>query len=72
VFNESPDRLLFVTAYGNMDSPREKFHDWEVKHKTNPTLETVYDMLERLGYQTSHEELQLIDGTHELYEEEKQ
>jgi ParB family transcriptional regulator, chromosome partitioning protein len=69
VFNESPDRLLFVTAYGNMDSPSEKFHDWEVKHKTNPTLETVYDMLERLGYQISHEELQLIDGTHELYEE---
>lgn len=69
-FDASPERVLFVAAYGNLDSVNERFINWQGKHERNETLETVYDMLERLGYQISHEELQLIDGTHELYEAE--
>lgn len=68
-FDASPERVLFVAAYGNLDSVNERFINWQGKHERNETLETVYDMLERLGYQISHEELQLIDGTHELFEE---
>lgn len=68
-FDASPERVLFVAAYGNLDSVNERFLNWQGKHERNETLETVYDMLERLGYQISHEELQLIDGTHELFEE---
>lgn len=68
-FDASPERVLFVAAYGNLDSGNEKFLNWQGKHERNARLETVYDMLEQLGYQISHEELQLIDGTHKLYEE---
>lgn len=69
-FDASPERVLFVAAYGNLDSVNERFINWQGKHERNETLQTVYDMLERLGYQISHEELQLIDGTHELYDAE--
>lgn len=69
-FDASPERVLFVAAYGNLDSPNERFSNWQGKHERNGSLETVYDIFEQLGYQISHEELQLIDGTHEIYEEE--
>ena len=70
VFAASPEKVLLVATYMLLDSPTEKFHSWQCRHWGNKGLETVYDILERLGYQISHEELQLIDGTHELYEEE--
>ena len=66
-YESSPERVLFITAYGNLDSVNDHFHDWSGNHKRNERLETVYDILKRLGYQISHEELQLIDGTHEMY-----
>jgi len=66
-FYASPERVLLVFAYANMDSKHESFQDWNGRYERNRTLLSIYAMLERLGYPVSDEERAYIDGTHELF-----
>ncbi|WP_371380874.1 ParB/RepB/Spo0J family partition protein [Sporomusa aerivorans] len=62
-----PERHLLVTAYLMLDSAHATYYGWDNRHEDNKELNTVYDFLEKLGYEASKEEQSLRDGTHELY-----
>ncbi|MCF8017811.1 MAG: ParB/RepB/Spo0J family partition protein [Vallitaleaceae bacterium] len=64
-----PERHMFVATYLSLDSENEHYYDWNNRHDTNESLDTVYDFLEKLGYEMSDEEKSMRDGTHELFEE---
>lgn len=64
-----PERHLLITAYLALDSGREHYYDYySNQHRNNEDLNTVYDFLEKLGYETSDEERSLRDGTHMLFQ----
>lgn len=62
-----PERLLFLSAYLGMDSSGQDYHTWDRKYRSNETLDIIYSLLEKLGYEMSDEEKSLQDGTHELF-----
>lgn len=71
---ESPKALLVLTYVKSGDTAGEVCYgnSWNEQYppySKNSVLELVYEFLEKLGYQISTEEQQLLDGTHELYAE---
>lgn len=63
-----PERHMLIATYLSLDSENEHYYDWNNRHDTNEALDTVYDFLEKLGYEMSDEEKSMRDGTHELFE----
>ena len=70
-FKEEPARVTLITAWSSLDSNEDYYdarnYDFTIDHKVNPTLDAIYDILIALGYEMSEEEMQLRDGTHELF-----
>ncbi|MDR7866749.1 MAG: ParB/RepB/Spo0J family partition protein [Sporomusaceae bacterium] len=66
-FDASPERTLLVAAYIAVEPGQANLYNWKGAYTGSPALATLYSYLERLGYEISEEELQLMDGTHELY-----
>jgi ParB family chromosome partitioning protein len=64
-----PERHLLIAAYLMLESDRDHYYDWNNQYKDNEGLNTVYDFLEKLGYEMSDEERAMRDGTHKLFEE---
>ena len=62
-----PERHLLVATYLALDSEREHYYNWSNQHSENETLNSVYDFLEKVGYEMSDEERALREGTHELF-----
>lgn len=67
-----PERHFLVATYLSLDSENEHYYNWNNEYEDNEALDTVYDFLEKLGYELSDEEKSMRDGTHELlgYSEE--
>lgn len=65
---QQPELYLLVATYCALDSDRERYFNWNSKHQSNEELDRVYNLLEKLGYEMSDEELALRNGTHELFE----
>jgi ParB family chromosome partitioning protein len=66
---KSPEQILLATAYAGIDSNNLAFYDvWRVEYENNPSIRTLYERLEKIGYEMSDEERQLLDGTHALYD----
>lgn len=65
---DQPERHLFIATYLALDSGRERYYNWNNQHNDNETLNTVYDFLEKLGYEMSDEEHELRNGTHKLFQ----
>jgi ParB family chromosome partitioning protein len=63
-----PELHLLVITYLILDDDTQDYKDWNNKHQDNNTLNTLYNMLEKLGYPKSDEEQALCDGTHELFQ----
>ena len=42
-------------------------HNWDNSHRENVELREMYAYLESLGYEISDEELAMLDGTHEVF-----
>lgn len=71
-FKEEPIRVMLITAWSSLDSIGEDYYDahsynFIIDHAVNPTLDAIYDVLISLGYEMSEEEMQLRNGTHELF-----
>jgi len=72
-YRESPERVMFLTAYIAFDdkSSNDYFYarSWDnvIIHENNKELDLIYETLISLGYQMSDEERALQDGTHELF-----
>ena len=64
---KQPEKSLLITVYNCLDSERSSYYDWNNRHDSNEDLDTVYEFLEKLGYEPSDEEKQLRDGSHELF-----
>lgn len=64
----SEKRLWQIAYLFADDSSHNNYIDrWNVAHKENESLDNLYHILVKLGYQMSDEEKQLQDGTHELF-----
>lgn len=63
-----PERCLLIATYSAVDSSNEHYYDYNNQYRDNETLNTVYDFLEKLGYETSEEERSLRNGTHQLFQ----
>ena len=61
-----PERHLLVAIYLALDSENEHYYNWNNQHAENEELNTVYDFLQKLGYETSDDESSMRYGTHEL------
>lgn len=62
------EKALLIMAYCNFhDSEREKYNGFNGDHCENKKLDTLYEFLEKLGYELSDTERELKDGTHALY-----
>lgn len=61
------ERHLLISTYLMIDSAYEKYYDWTNQYKDNEHLNTVYDFLEKFGYQVSDEETSLRNGIHKLF-----
>lgn len=71
---ETPAKLA-ILIYGMYDDDKVNCTGYSEgttlpPYRKNARLEDVYRFLERLGYETSDEERQMLDGTHPLYGEE--
>lgn len=72
VVKKEPERMFWLMIYENTgDSEMQRYHGyWYCKHEENAELSALYDILIKLGYETSDEEKQLRDGTHRLFEKD--
>jgi ParB family chromosome partitioning protein len=68
---EQPERTMLLVAWASLDSNENYYeshsYNHTINHKTNPTLDAIYNGLIALGYDMSDEEKQLQNGTHELF-----
>jgi ParB family chromosome partitioning protein len=62
-----PERHLLISTYLTLDSEQANYYNWSNQYVDNEILNTVYDFLEKLGYEISEEENSLRNGTHELF-----
>jgi ParB family chromosome partitioning protein len=61
------ERHMLIATYLALDSEGEHYYDYNNQWRNNQTLNTAYEFLEKLGYETSEEERSLRDGTHKLF-----
>lgn len=75
---ELPEKMLLLLCYWKMDAPDNNYlrREWDrynqyyrICYKDNQELDSVYYLLESLGYQLSDEELQMRRGSHSLFDE---
>lgn len=69
-----PEKLIFALCYSAIDAPDERYYDtrwmsgdYVYEHEDNFTLDHIYDMLCTLGYEMSDDELDMQNGTHQLF-----
>lgn len=69
IYAKSPERILLIATYCNYgDSRNQTYFSWNNQYQKNEELDTLYEFLEKLGYQISEEERALKEGTHGLFE----
>lgn len=75
---ESPEKMLLLLCYWKVDSNDNNYlrREWDRKnqyyricYKDNQELDSLYYLLESLGYQLSDEELLMRRGTYSLFDE---
>lgn len=73
-WNNDSGRMLMATAYalsqriyGSFDYISVNYSDKTFSRKNNPELNRFYNLLCKLGYVMSDEEIQLRDGTHPIF-----
>lgn len=69
-FNFPLKRALAAALYSSLgDYKNNDCTDRWDDYEENESLERIYAILEKFGYEMSDEERKMLDGTHELYEE---
>lgn len=69
-FNFPLKRALAAALYSSLgDYKNNDCTDRWDDYEENESLERIYAILGKLGYEMSNEERKMLDGTHELYEE---
>ena len=66
----SPDRLLLAILSDYFEDWHLSVHSWDGRYQRNESLECWYDTLTKLGYSMRTDEQQLLNGTHECFEDE--
>lgn len=62
-----PEKSLLNVTWLMLDNEHETYYDWNEQYRCNKQLDLTYELLEKLGYEISEEELALKNGTHELF-----
>lgn len=65
---KKPESYLLAATYCKLDSDGLGYFDsWDCSHRPNKKLDYIYNLLEKLGYKMSEEEIALQNGTHKLF-----
>lgn len=62
-----PEKSLLNVTWLMLDNEYETYYDWNEQYRCNKQLDLTYELLEKLGYEISEEELALKNGTHKLF-----
>jgi len=72
-FGMVPKRALLLGAYCNFhDSQKETYSNYNYGYERNDKLEIIYNFLEKIGYECSDEERAWREGTHEIFDTDKE
>lgn len=72
-FGMVPKRALLLGAYCNFhDSEKETYSNYDYGYERNNKLEIIYNFLEKIGYECSDEERAWREGTHEIFDTDKE
>ncbi|OFV69275.1 ParB/RepB/Spo0J family partition protein [Acetobacterium wieringae] len=69
---EVPEKALLSMQYLRADDDHRSYADYDNRYKGNKELDSIYNLLEILGYKMSDEEIAIRNGTHELYAREEE
>lgn len=71
IVNKHPLKVLLSSIYVEREkyATKPKCHDYYGDYVKNVEFEAWYALLEKLGYQMSTEEKQMLDGTHPAYKD---
>lgn len=68
MIDASVERVLLAVAYSNFgDATNKRYHDYTGEYCENETLDKLYEMLVKLGYELSDEERAYVEGTLPLF-----
>lgn len=69
--NKQPLKVLLSSIFVELESyaPYLKCHNYYANYEKHAVFEAWYALLEKLGYQMSTEEKQMLDGTHPAYKD---
>ena len=68
---KSPEKkLLKLIWLRSGDSEAKGYADWRGEYLESDVLNAIYDLLIRLGYEMSDDEIALRNGTHEVFQKE--
>ena len=72
VVAKKPELALFLLVYTRFNDDYDLTYHWQWSgvHKGSKKLDRLYAFLEAMGYVMSHEERELQDGTHPLFQKE--
>lgn len=68
---KQPERFLLASSYVKLDGGGQNYFNYQGNFVENEVLNRIYDLLIKLEYVMSKEELALRHGTHELFEEQE-
>ncbi len=68
---KKPEKALLLLVYYTLNDSDERgyYRAYDLAHQQNARLDSLYALLNKLGYQMSDEERMLQDGTHEMFKE---
>ena len=71
---KNPQKVLLASIYTDIEDENHipNCHDYYGNYSGNSYLPSWYALLEKLGYQMSTEEKQMLDGTHPAYKDGEQ
>lgn len=64
---EAHGKFFANLVFAAKSSRNLRCHHWDNSHRENVELREMYAYLESLGYEISDEELAMLDGTHEVF-----
>jgi ParB family chromosome partitioning protein len=72
IIEESPEKAMLACFIVEVDSGNGSYSSYYNEHQSSEALDVIYDLLYKLGYEMSDEEIAIRNGTHELYAKEEE
>lgn len=72
IIEGSPEKAMLVYFWVVVDASGRCYANYRNEYESSESLDAIYDLLCKLGYEMSDEEIAIRNGTHELYVREEE